>query len=73
MAAHKSEIEKSPDPEAKRKELEEFYTRMSSPLRTAEKFGVLDVIDPRETRAILCDWIEDAWEVIEGDRCGLKP
>jgi hypothetical protein len=29
--------------------------------RTAEKFGILDIIDPRETRAILCDWIEDAW------------
>jgi acetyl-CoA carboxylase carboxyltransferase component len=72
MAAHKSEIEKAPDPEAKRKELEEFYARMSSPLRTAEKFGILDVIDPRETRGILCDWIEDAWHVIEGGRRGLR-
>ena len=72
MAAHKSEIEKDPDPEAKRKELEEFYAQLGSPLRTAEKFGVLDVIDPRETRGILCDWIEDAWEVIKGDRRGLR-
>jgi len=72
MAAHKSEIEKAPDPEAKRKELEEFYARMSSPLRTAEKFGILDVIDPRETRGILCGWIEDAWQVIEGGRRGLR-
>ena len=73
MAAHKSEIEQAPDPEAKRKELEELYSRISSPMRTAEKFGVLEVIDPRETRGILCDWIEDAWEVIQGDRCGLTP
>ena len=31
---------------------------MTSPFRTAEKFGVLDIIDPRETRRVLCDWIE---------------
>ena len=68
MAAHKSEIEAAADPVAKRMELEEFYLRMSSPMRTAEKFGVLDVVDPRETRAILCDWVEDAWDVVASSR-----
>lgn len=68
MAAHKSEIEAAADPVAKRLELEEFYLRMSSPMRTAEKFGVLDVVDPRETRAILCDWVEDAWDVVASSR-----
>ena len=61
MAAHKSEIDAAPDPAAKRAELEAFYLNMTSPFRTAEKFGILDIIDPRETRGILCDWIEDAW------------
>jgi hypothetical protein len=37
---------------------------MTSPFRTAEKFGILDIIDPRETRSILCDWIEDAWDLV---------
>lgn len=41
---------------------------MTSPFRTAEKFGILDIIDPRETRSILCDWIEDAWERVRSDR-----
>ena len=40
---------------------------MTSPFRTAEKFGVLDIIDPRETRRVLCDWVEDAWYVVRGD------
>jgi len=71
MAAHKKEIEQAPDPKAKQLELEELYANISSPMRTAEKFRVLDVIDPRETRGILCDWIEDAWDVIKGDRCGI--
>jgi acetyl-CoA carboxylase carboxyltransferase component len=68
MAAHKKEIEEAADPAARRKELEDYYLRISSPFRTAEKFGILEIIDPRETRAILCDWIEDAWEVVQGDR-----
>ena len=64
MAAHKAEIENAPDPAAKRAELEAFYLNMTSPFRTAEKFGIMDIIDPRETRAILCDWVEDAWALI---------
>jgi acetyl-CoA carboxylase carboxyltransferase component len=60
MAAHKAEIDAAPDPAARRAELEAFYLNMTSPFRTAEKFGILDIIDPRETRAILCDWVEDA-------------
>jgi acetyl-CoA carboxylase carboxyltransferase component len=64
MAAHKTEIESAPDPQAKRLELEQFYLNMTSPFKTAEKFGILDIIDPRESRAILCEWIEDAWELV---------
>ena len=28
---------------------------------------MLDVIDPRETRAVLTDWVHDAWYVVCGD------
>jgi hypothetical protein len=35
-----------------------------SPLRTAEAFGVEEVIDPRDTRPLLCDWIKLAYEII---------
>lgn len=68
MAAHKAEIETADDPVAKRAELEAFYLNMTSPFRTAEKFGILDIIDPRETRSLLCDWVEDAWERVKTDR-----
>ncbi len=67
MAAHKKEIEEAADPVVKRKELEDYYLRIGSPFRTAEKFGIAEIIDPRETRAVLCDWIEDAWSVVKGD------
>jgi acetyl-CoA carboxylase carboxyltransferase component len=67
-AAHKAEIEASADPAATRAALEARYHRLGSPFRTAEQFGILDIIDPRETRALLCDWIEDARAVLEHDR-----
>ena len=61
-----------PGPQATRDAIEAEYHAISSPFRTAEVFSILDVIDPRETRGVLCDWVEDAWAVIEGDR-GARP
>jgi acetyl-CoA carboxylase carboxyltransferase component len=63
-AAYKREIDASENPEARRKELEAYYDRLQSPFRTAEKFGVQDIIDPRETRPILCDWVEQAYDIL---------
>lgn len=63
-AAYRQEIAQAEDPEARQAELEAYYNRIGSPFRTAEKFGILDIIDPRETRSLLCDWIEDAWEAM---------
>lgn len=63
-AAYKRDIESSMDPEARRRELEESYEHLQSPFRTAERFGVHDIIDPRDTRPILCDWVEQAYEVL---------
>jgi len=59
-AAYRKDIESSEDPQARLKELEEYYVKFTSPFRTAEKFGIVDIIDPRDTRPILCDWVEDA-------------
>ncbi|AEC21771.1 propionyl-CoA carboxylase, putative [Pusillimonas sp. T7-7] len=63
-AAYRTEIEAAADPVAKREEIEQRFLSLGSPFRTAEAFRILDVVDPRETRAILCDWIADAWEVL---------
>ena len=69
-AAHKAEIEAAADPAAARAALEAKYHRIGSPFRTAEQFGILDIIDPRETRALLCDWMEAARAVLENERGG---
>ncbi len=63
-AAYRRDIEAAEDPLARRLELEAHYRELASPFRTAERFGILDIIDPRETRAVLCDWAEDAWDLL---------
>ena len=45
-------------------ELEAYYDHLESPFLTAERFKVPDIIDPRDTRAILCDWLDDAWRTL---------
>ena len=63
-AAYRRIIDSSDDPEAKRIEIEDRLKALASPFRTAEATG-LDIIDPRETRPILCDFVEMAQSVIK--------
>ena len=58
-AAYRREIESADDPEAKRQEIEARLQAIASPFRTAEATGQ-DIIDPRETRAVLSEFVEDA-------------
>jgi acetyl-CoA carboxylase carboxyltransferase component len=56
--AFRREIEAAADPDAMRRELEEKILAQRSPYTRAEGFGVADLIDPRRTRPVLCEWIE---------------
>jgi methylmalonyl-CoA decarboxylase subunit alpha len=62
-AAYRREIEAAPDPDAKRQEIEDRLNALASPFRTAEATGQ-EIIDPRETRALLIDFLEDAQPVL---------
>jgi len=59
-ATYRQELADHPDPEARAKELEEEIRIASDPFLTAEYFGIEDIIDPRETRAYLIDFIDAA-------------
>jgi acetyl-CoA carboxylase carboxyltransferase component len=59
-AAFRREIEAAPDPAAREAELEAELRALASPFRTAEAFGVEEIIDPRETRAYLCRFLDAA-------------
>jgi acetyl-CoA carboxylase carboxyltransferase component len=62
-AAYRREIESAPDPEAKRREIEARLNALASPFRTAEATGQ-DLIDPRETRPLLAEFVADAERVL---------
>lgn len=55
-AAYKSELAAAADPVAKRSEIEARLNRARSPLLTAEKFLVENIIAPHGTRAYLCNF-----------------
>lgn len=63
QAAYRRDIEAAEDPDARRRELEDMLEQYRSPLRTAEAFGIEEVIDPRDTRPLLCDWVSAAYEI----------
>lgn len=56
-AAYKAELEAAPDPAAARAQIEARLKAVGSPFRSAEHFSIEDIIDPRDTRALLCDFV----------------
>jgi acetyl-CoA carboxylase carboxyltransferase component len=59
-AAYRREIAAAADPKQRERELEAELRELTSPFRTAEAFGVEDIIDPRDTRHYLCRFIDAA-------------
>ncbi|MDP2919442.1 MAG: carboxyl transferase domain-containing protein [Dehalococcoidia bacterium] len=73
MAAYRREIEAAEDPTSKRLEIENRLKALASPFRTAEAFNIEDIIDPRDTRPLLCDFVEKAQRLLQaqlGPRTG---
>ena len=61
-AAYKTEISQSKDPEKFIKDKYLKLNSLTSPFRTAEKFLLENVIDPRNTRKEACIWIKLAYK-----------
>ena len=57
-------VAESDDPDALRQELEARYNLVRSPFRTAESFNIEEIIDPRDTRPILCEWVDNAHRLV---------
>jgi len=55
-AAFKSDLEKSDNPEELLKEIEERMEKVRSPFKTAESFLAEEIIDPRDTRKLICEF-----------------
>jgi methylmalonyl-CoA decarboxylase subunit alpha len=64
-AAFGRKIAQAEDPEAERHRLEEAMLHLQSVVPRAESFSMHDLIDPRETRPVLCDWIDRVKPLLE--------
>ena len=63
-AAFRAQLASAADPAAEAKLIRRRLAALTSPFRTAERFGVQDLIDPRDSRPLLCDWVRDAYRVL---------
>lgn len=63
-AAFRAHLEKADDPAAEIERIRRGLAAVASPFRTAERFGVQDIVDPRDSRPLLCAWVRDAYRVL---------
>ena len=56
--AYKQDLADSDDPDGLLEEIRERLNRVRSPHRSAEFFEIEEIIDPRDTRPLLCEWID---------------
>ena len=64
-AAYRADLDAADDPKEKMAEIEERLTKLRSPFRSAETFWIEEIIDPRETRPLLCEFANLAVRVLE--------
>ena len=62
-AAYKRQLAEAEDPVALRAEIEARIESARGPLGPLSRFEVEEMIDPRETRSYICDWVENAYEI----------
>jgi acetyl-CoA carboxylase carboxyltransferase component len=57
-AAYRGELDAAPDRAARMTEIEDRLNKLRSPFRSAESFWIEEIVDPRDTRALLCDFAD---------------
>jgi propionyl-CoA carboxylase beta chain len=74
-AAYKRDIEAHPEPEKRLAEIRAWAEALRSPFRTAESFFAEEIIDPRDTRPLLCEWANLAQRMLETgpSAFGMRP
>ena len=70
--AFKRMLAGSDDAAALKAEIAERLEGVRSPFRTAEAFLVEEIIDPADTRPLLCEWVADAYAVLATHTLGPK-
>tara|TARA_Y100000780_G_scaffold219799_1_gene226410 strand:- start:687 stop:2729 length:2043 start_codon:yes stop_codon:yes gene_type:complete len=72
-AAYKRQLAEAEDPVALRAELNARIESARGPLGPLSRFQIEEIIDPRDTRRHICDWVESAHRLVsQPDRLGPR-
>ena len=76
--AFKRQLADAPDAAELKAAITQRLEGVRSPFRTAESFLVEDIVDPADTRPLLCEWVRDAYATLATSppsppRHGLRP
>jgi acetyl-CoA carboxylase carboxyltransferase component len=71
-AAYKRQLAEAADPVALRAEIEARIESARGPIGPLNRFQMEEMIDPRDTRRMVCDWVETAYRQIS-QPSRLKP
>ncbi|HTB36573.1 MAG TPA: carboxyl transferase domain-containing protein [Reyranella sp.] len=63
-AAYKRQLAESVDPAALRAEINARIESVRGPIGPLNRFEIEEMIDPRDTRRLVCDWIADAYRIV---------
>jgi acetyl-CoA carboxylase carboxyltransferase component len=63
--AYKADLAAADDPAGLKSEITERLNRLRSPHRSAEFYEIEQIIDPRDTRPMLCDWVRLARRTLQ--------
>ncbi|MCP4752398.1 MAG: ATP-grasp domain-containing protein [Proteobacteria bacterium] len=63
-AAYKRQLAEADDPAALREELMARIESARGPLGPLSRFQMEEMVDPRDTRPLVCEWVETAYRVV---------
>jgi acetyl/propionyl-CoA carboxylase alpha subunit/acetyl-CoA carboxylase carboxyltransferase component len=71
-AAYKRQLAEAADPAALRAEINARIESARGPVGPLSRFQMEEMIDPRDTRKLICEWVENAWRIVT-QPSGLGP
>ncbi len=63
-AAYKRQLAEAADPAALRAEINARIESARGPIGPLNRFQMEEMVDPRDTRRLVCEWVEQAWRLV---------
>ncbi|MFO1062138.1 MAG: carboxyl transferase domain-containing protein [Dongiaceae bacterium] len=73
-AAYKRQLAEAADPAALRAEINARIESVRGPVGPLNRFELEEMVDPRDTRRLVCEWLADTWRLVaQPTRLGPRP